>query len=158
MKRYLIIFLVVFFFGCSSDVKEPAPDKNSKRAALPPDFISSFDRLFLSRKPLRYQDNVVLLNAIQPENLTNHEKEIVRKKLKKFLSFNYAGRGFAKDCYQTGVADPFAFLRLECVKILAHVGKKEDAVFIRQLDKRRGVNHPSFAEICEKAMKELENR
>jgi len=73
---------------------------------------------------------VVLLNAIYPENLTNHEKEIVREKLKKYLSFNYDGRGYAKDCYQTGVADPFAFLRLECVNILAHVGKKEDAVFI----------------------------
>lgn len=158
MIRYLIILLVVFLFGCSPDVKEPPLDKNSKRAALPADFISSFDRLFLSRESLRYQDNVVLLNAIHPENLTNHEKEIVREKLKKFLSFNYDGRGYAKDCYQTGVADPLAFLRLECVKILAHVGEKEDVVFIRQLDKRRGVNHPSFAEECEKAMKELENR
>ena len=47
MKRYLIILPVVFFFGCSPDVKEPPPDKNSKRAALPADFISFFDRLFL---------------------------------------------------------------------------------------------------------------
>jgi hypothetical protein len=158
MKRSLIILLVVFFFACSPDVEEPSLDKNSKRAALPADFISSFDRLFLSPEPLRYQDNVVLLNAIHPENLTDHEKEIVRENLKKFLSFNYDGRGYAKDCYQTGIADPFAFLRLKCVKILSHIGKKEDAAFIRQLYKRRGVNHPLFGEECEKAIKELENR
>jgi hypothetical protein len=46
MKIYLIIFLVVFLFGYSPNVKEPPLDKNSKRAALLEDFTSSFDRLF----------------------------------------------------------------------------------------------------------------
>lgn len=123
---------------------------------LPADFVERFDRMFLSSEPLRYQDNVALLNSIDAERLSVPERETVRLRLRSFLSAGNVGRDYADDCVQTGVADPFAFLRLGSVQILARVGTREDVEFIRGLDTRRETEHPLFEEECARAIAELE--
>jgi len=140
-----------------SGEKTSAGDQN-KEAALPQDFASRFDKLFLSQAPLRYQDNTALLDGVHPEKLSAEQRDTVRAKIKEFLARKDVAVTYAKDCLQTGVADPLAFLRLQSVRILAQVGKKEDVDFIRQLDKRPGIGHPLYVEECEKAMRELGNR
>ena len=158
MTRNLTILLVACLLGCTPSKEKPSTPNNGRKATLPRGFEASFDTLFLSDAPLRYQDNLALLKGIRPESLTNEERECVRRKIKEFLTRNSAGRKYAADCYQTGVADPFAFLRLESVRILAQVGEREDIEFIRQLDKRRDMSHPLYAEECERAIRELANR
>jgi hypothetical protein len=156
--RNLTILLVACLLGCTPIKEKPSTQENGRKTTLPQGFVASFDTLFLSDAPLCYQDNLAFLKGIHLESLTNEERQCVRRKIKEFLTRNNADRKYAEDCYQTGVADPFAFLRLESVRILAQVGEREDIEFIRQLDKRRGINHPLYVEECERAIRELGNR
>jgi hypothetical protein len=57
----------------------------------------------------------------------------------------------------TGAASEIAFLRLQALQVLADIGTKEDAAFIRHLDARAD-EHPLFDEECRKAIKRLETR
>ena len=124
-------------------------------SGLPTDFIEQFDRMFLSMESLRYQDNVALLDSIDTERLSALDRETVRLKLRSFLSARNVSRGYADDCTQTGVADPFAFLRLQSVRILARVGRQEDIPFLRGLGTSRDAEHPLFEEEREKAIAAL---
>jgi hypothetical protein len=124
-------------------------------SGLPVDFVERFDRMFLSSEPLRYQDNVALLDSIDTERLSALDRETVRSKLKSFLSVRDIDRGYADDCAQTGVADPLAFLRLRSVQILARVGSMDDVPFLRGLDTLRDAEHPLFEEECKKAIAAL---
>jgi len=124
---------------------------------LPADFVERFDRMFLSSEPLRYQDNVALLDSIDAERLSALDRETVRSKLKSFLSARDVNRGYADDCMQTGVADPFAFLRLQSVRVLARVGAAEDVPFLRGLDTSRDAEHPLFKEEVQKAIELLKD-
>lgn len=158
MKTKILIFVVACFFRCLLGDGETTSRQEAKDTGLPEKFVELFDDLFLSSKPLRYQDNTSLLDSVQLEKLRSEEQEILRTKLKEFLSYDNSGRGYTDDCYQTGVADPFAFLRLDCLIMLGKVGSKADVEFIQQLNKGRGSEHPLFVKECERVTEELRNR
>ena len=124
---------------------------------LPPGFSLEFDRLFLSQEPLRYQDNKGFLASIQKAKLNPKERELVKAKLKEFLSAKPKPRPYAPNSMHTGVASEIAFLRLQALQVLAEIGTKEDAAFIRHLDARAD-EHPLFDVESKEAIKRLETR
>jgi hypothetical protein len=153
-KRTLIIlFLLVGFWGCAQQVPQtPTP---TVKSTLGSDFVSEFDRLFLSNEPLRYQDNVAFLEAICLEALNAAEKDLIRTKLKQFLSLEDHNREYAPDSIHTGVAPEIAFLRLQAVQILAEVGTKGDVKFIHSLIENPEGEHPLFEDECNQAIEVL---
>jgi hypothetical protein len=57
----------------------------------------------------------------------------------------------------TGVASEIVFLRLQALQVLAEIGTKEDANFIRHLNAGAD-EHPLFDEESKEAIKRLETR
>jgi hypothetical protein len=148
--------ICLVFVGCSPRLPStPLPQVETN---LGSDFSAEFDRLFLSQEPLRYQDNVAFLNSIETAQLTSADRELVRAKLKAFLSAKTASRPYAPDSQITGVASPMAFLRLQSVRLLSEVGTKRDIDFVQNLGKNLEEEHPIFDEECEKAIEKLKNR
>jgi hypothetical protein len=162
-KRLLVtIGIVCALVGCSQ--QPPSPPQwvldNDKlvEAGLRPHFETEFDRLFLSQEPLRYQDNVEFLSSIQNSKLTSKEIAIVRAKLKAFLIAKPKARPYASDSDHTGISSEISMLRLQSVQILANIGTKADAEFIRAIDPKGWDEHPVFEEECQKAIKTLKTR
>ena len=157
MKRTLLILFVLFgLLGCTKQSPQPpSPDINSTSRS---DFSTEFDRLFLSNEPLRYQDNVAFLEAVRLEDLNTAEKDLLKTKLKHFLSIENLNREYAADSEHTGVASEIAFLRLRAVQVLAEIGTRMDAEFIIKLGHNPEREHPLFAEECKKAIETLNDR
>lgn len=149
-----MICVVLALVGCT----RPASPPSQVEITLIPEFESEFDRLFLSQEPLRYQDNVQFLSSINGVKLNRKDAELVRTKLKAFLSAKTDDRPHAQDSELTGTASPIAFLRLKSVQVLATIGTKEDAAFIRGINAKVETEHPSFDEVCQKAIKKLKTR
>jgi len=163
MKSLLVTILIAYaLVGCS---QQPASqpqwvlekDKPAK-AGLKPNFETEFDRLFLSQEPLRYQDNVEFLSSVQKTKLNQKQIAIVRGKLKEFLFAKPKARQYAPDSEHTGISSETSMLRLQAVQLLADIGTKEDADFIRTIDTKGWDEHPLFDEECQKAIKTLESR
>jgi hypothetical protein len=154
MKKTLLFLLVLLaIVGCSQQSPHaPAQELNS---ILQSDFSTEFDRLFLSNEPLRYQDNVAFLDAIPVEELSSPEKDLLKTKLKQFLSLQNLDREYAPDSELTGVASVIAFLRLQAVQVLGEIGSKEDIEFIQNLETNPEGEHPLFEEECKKAIENL---
>jgi hypothetical protein len=57
----------------------------------------------------------------------------------------------------TGVASEIASLRLQALQVLAEIGTKENAAFLRHLN-TGAHNRPLFDEQCQEAMQSLETR
>ena len=154
MKRtLLILFVLLGLIGCTQ--QSPTPKINS---TLRSDFSTEFDRLFLSNEPLRYQDNVAFLEAIRLEELSTAEKNLIRTKLKQFLSIENQNREYAPDSEHTGVASEIAFLRLQAIQVLAEVGTRTDVEFIYNLVNNPEREHPLFEDECKKAIEKLNDR
>lgn len=157
MKRtLLILFVLLGLIGCAQ--QSPRPPTPKINSTLRPDFLTEFDRLFLSNEPLRYQDNVAFLDAICSEELSFEEKDLVKTKLKQFLSINIQNREYAPDSIHTGVASEVAFLRLQAVQLLAEVGTKQEVEFIQNLRNNPEREHPLFDDECKKAIEKLNDR
>lgn len=132
-------------------------------AALPPDFSKEFDRLFLSTEPMRYQDNGHFLALIEPSLLSEQERDLVREKLKAFLTASVLpgySREYAPDSIHTGVASEMAFLRLDAIDLLAKVGRNTDISFLEELVNKAAEpgaprEHPLFKKRCEEAIKTI---
>lgn len=155
MKRILfIIYIVSALTGCARQ----AASVSQVEIGLDPNFSEEFDRLFLSRAPLRYQDNVRFLSSVRQAQLSREEKAVIRAKLRRFLFSGSRDRPYAPDTQVTGVASPLAFLRLQAVEMLSEIGTKEDAGFIRNLNNQSNDEHPLFDEECQKAVEKLEAR
>ncbi len=152
MIKYKVILLILAMVltGCAKSKTE--------FSVLPEDFAHRFDRLFLSEEPLRYQDNAALLKAIKIEQLSQSEKKIIRIKIKKFLSSGYKNRGYTKDSHLTGVASPYAFLRLQSIQLLGEIGEKEDINYIESLREKSDTEHPLFKEERNKAIEIIKAR
>ena len=157
MKRILLIlFVLLGLVGCTQQYPQtPIPKINS---TLRSDFSTEFDRLFLSNEPLRYQDNTAFLEAIRLEELSTAEKDLIRTKLKQFLSIEDQNREYAPDSKHTGVASEIAFLRLQAVHVLAEVGTRKDVEFIQNLVNNPEREHPLFEDECSKAIEKLNDR
>jgi len=154
MKRtLLILFVLLGLIGCSQ--QSPTPEINS---SLRSDFSTEFDRLFLSNEPLRYQDNVVFLEAIRLEELSSAEKNLIKTKLKQFLFIENQNREYALDSEHTGVASEIAFLRLQAIQVLAEVGTSADVEFIYNLVNNPEGEHPLFEDECKKAIEKLNDK
>ena len=154
MKRILFILMILIaLVGC--DRQSTTPDNKN---TLGSEFSAEFDRLFLSDEPLRYQDNVAFLDAIYLDELSTEDKELVRTKLKQFLSNDIKDREFALDSIHTGVASEIAFLRLKAIQLLAEVGTSEEVEFIQNLRIYSEGEHPLFEEECKKAIEKLNDR
>ena len=152
-KNLLILFILIALVGCSQQSPEsPGQDFNS---TLRTDFSTEFERLFLSNEPLRYQDNVAFLDAIPVEELSSPEKDLLKTKLKLFLSLQNQDREYAPDSVHTGVASEIGFLRLQAVQILGEVGTRDDVEFIQNLTSNPEGEHPLFEEECKKAIQKL---
>ncbi len=162
--RNLVVILGVActLVACSKQPSTPPQrvlDKDERaEISLSPDFATQFDKLFLSQEPLRYQDNVEFLSSIQEAKLNPKEIELVRAKLKEFLSTKPKARPYASDSEHTGISSEISFLRLQSVQIIAEIGTREDAGFIRAIDPKGWDEHPVFEEECQKAIKILETR
>ena len=156
MKRILLIlFVLLGLIGCTQQYPQtPTPKNNS---ALRSDFSTEFDRLFLSNEPLRYQDNIAFLEAIRLEELSTAEKDLIRTKLKQFLSIENQNREYAPDSEHTGVASEIGFLRLQAIQVLVEVGTRKDVEFIQNLVNNPGREHPLFEDECNKAIEKLMN-
>lgn len=155
MKTTLfIVSIACLLSGCS----QPPPPAPQVDISLMPKFEAEFDRLFLSQEPLRYQDNVQFLSSIQKGQLSPEELELVRVKLRAFLSATPKTRPYAPDSEHTGISSEMSFLRLQAVQVLAETGTKGDAAFIRGLDAKAEAEHPVFDEECQRAIKILETR
>lgn len=157
MKRtLLILFALLGLIGCTQQYsRTPTPTiKNTLRS----DFSSEFDRLFLSNEPLRYQDNVAFLEAIRPEELSTAEKDLIRTKLIQFLTIENQNREYAPDSEHTGVASEIAFLRLQAIRVLAEVGRRQDVEFIQNLVNNLEREHPLFEDECNRAIEKLSDR
>lgn len=152
-KTLLILFILLGYIGCSRQT--PQPPAHEFNSTLRSDFSTEFDRLFLSNEPLRYQDNVTFLDTIPMEELSAAEKNLVKTKLKQFLSLQNQDRDYAPDSVHTGVASENAFLRLQAVQVLAEVGTREDVEFMHNLLNNLNEEHPSFEEECKKAIEKL---
>lgn len=155
MKRTLLLNLLVLALcaGCTHpSAHTPAPHVELN---LKPNFSAEFDKLFLSQEPFRYQDNVRFLSSIQGANLGPPDKELVKAKLKQFLSAKIEERPYAPDSDHTGIASEMAFLRLQSVQILTEIGTREDAAFIRDLNTESREEHPLFRKECQKAIEKL---
>ena len=154
MKRtLLILFVLLGLIGCTQ--QSPTPKINS---TLRSDFSTEFDRLFLSNEPLRFQDNVAFLEAIRLEELSSAKKNLIKNKLKQFLSIENQDREFASDSVHTGVASEIAFLRLQAIHILAEIGTMNDIEFIQSLVNNPEGEHPLFEDECIKAIEKLNSR
>ncbi|MCX6826440.1 MAG: hypothetical protein NTV06_04110 [candidate division Zixibacteria bacterium] len=156
MKRKLLIIILFLLFANQLAVAE---------TSLPDNFEADFNRLFLSTEPLRFQDNIALLDKIEAAipNLSQDEQDLVRGKSRRYLLVSQPGefaisRVYAPDCLQTGVAAPVAFLRLTAVDMLGKIGNEDDADFINNLDKNKNFNHPYFEEICKKAVNYIQTK
>ena len=152
LKMLFGLCLAVGLAACAQQSARP-----EVRPGLPPDFSAEFDRLFLSQQPLRYQDNERFLASVQEAKVSPKERELVRAKLKEFLSAEVSPRPYAPNSRPTGVASEIAFLRLQALRVLAEIGTKEDAAFVRHLDARAD-EHPLFGEESRAAIKRLETR
>ena len=152
MKMLFSLCLVVGLAACAQQSARP-----QVKPGLPPDFSAEFDRLFLSQQPLRYQDNERFLASIQEARLSPKEGQLVRAKLKEFLSAKARPRPYAPDSIPTGVASEIALLRLQALQVLAEIGTKEDAAFVRHLNAQAD-EHPLFGEGSKAAIKRLETR
>ena len=141
--------------GCTQQSQQPPTPKII--ITLRSDFSAEFDRLFLSNDPLRYQDNVAFLDAIRLEELSTTEKDLLKTKLKHFLSLENQNREYAPDSQHTGVASEIAFLRLQAVQVLGEVGIREDVEFIQNLVNYPEREHPLFEDECNKAIEKLMN-
>lgn len=122
------------------------------------DFSTEFDRLFLSNEPLRYQDNVAFLESIRLEELSTAEKDLLKTKLKQFLSMENQNREYAPDSEHTGVASEIAFLRLQALQVLEGVGSRKDVEFIQNLANNPEREHPLFEDECRKVIEKLNDR
>ena len=143
MKRDLFILSVLLgLIGCTQ--QSPQPPTPKINSTLRSDFSTEFDRLFLSNKPLRYQDNVAFLKAIRLDELSTSEKYLLKTKLKQFLSIENHNREYALESEHTGVASEIAFLKLQTIQVLAEVGTKQDVEFIQNLANNPEVEHPLF--------------
>ena len=157
MKRtLLILFVLLGLLGCTQ--QSPQPPSPDTINTLRSDFSTEFDRLFLSNEPLRYQDNVAFLEAVRLEDLNTAEKDLLKTKLKHFLSIENLNREYAADSEHTGVASEIAFLRLRAVQVLAEIGTRMDAEFINNLGHNPESEHPLFEEECKKAIETLNDR
>jgi hypothetical protein len=155
-RALLILYVMSALMGCTQQSSQPpAPQVD---ISLSPDFSAEFDRLFLSQEPLRYQDNVAFLKSIPAAELSPAERDLVKTKLKEFLSAKIENREYAPDSEHTGLASEIAFLRLQALQLLAKVGTKRDIEFIHNLDQNPEREHPVFAAECEKAIEKLKNR
>jgi len=157
MKRtLLILFVLSGLIGCTQQSPQPPSPKINN--TLKSDFSTEFDRLFLSNEPLRYQDNAAFLEAIRLEELSTAEKDLLKTKLKQFLSIENHNREYAPDSLHTGVASEIAFLRLQAVQVLAEVGTRKDVEFIHNLVNNPEREHPLFEDECKKAVEKLNDR
>jgi hypothetical protein len=152
-RTLLILFFLFGFWGCAQPVPQTPTPTNKSTLRLY--FASEFDRLFLSNEPLRYQDNVAFLEAIRLEALNTAERDLIRTKLKQFLSLENHNREYAPDSIHTGVASEIAFLRLQALQILAEVGSKGDVEFIHSLVENPEGEHPLFEDECNRAIEVL---
>ena len=157
MNRTLIIlFVLSVLIGCTQQsLQPPSPIVNN---TLRSDFSTEFDRLFLSNDPLRYQDNVAFLESIRLEELSTAENDLIKTKLKQFLSIENQNREYAPDSEHTGVASEIAFLRLLAIQVLADVGTRKDVEFIQNLADNPEAEHPLFEDECKKAIEKLNDR
>ena len=154
MKKIpLILFTLIALIGCS--LQSPGAPGQELNSILQSVFSTEFDRLFLSNEPLRYQDNVAFLDAIPVEELSTPEKDLLKTKLKLFLSLQNQDREYALDSVLTGVASVIAFLRLQAIQVLGEVGTREDVEFIQNLVSNPEGEHPLFEEECKKAIEKL---
>ena len=152
-KTLLILFTLIALVGCSQQSPQPpSPEINN---ILKSDFSTEFDRLFLSNEPLRYQDNVAFLKAIPVEELSATEKDLLKTRLKLFLSLQNQNRDYAPGSELTGVASGIAFLRLQAVQVLGEVGTMEDIEFIQNLETNPEGEHPLFETECKKTIEKL---
>ena len=155
-KAHIILFVLLGLIGCTQQSQQsPTPKINS---TLRSDFSTEFDRLFLSNDPLRYQDNVAFLEAIRLEELSSAEKNLIKTKLKQFLSIENQNREYALDSEHTGVASEIAFLRLQAIQVLAEVGTSADIEFVNNLAGNTEREHPLFEDECKKAIEKLNDR
>ena len=92
------------------------------------------------------------------EELSTAEKDLIRTKLKQFLSIENQNREYAPDSEHTGVASEIAFLRLQAIHVLAEVGTRKDVEFIQKLVKNTEREHPLFEAECNKAIEKLSDR
>lgn len=152
-KTPLILFVLLGLLGCSQQSPQAPPQEFN--SILKSDFLTEFDRLFLSNEPLRYQDNAAFLEAIPVVELSSPEKDLLKTKLKLFLSLQNQDREYAPDSAHTGVASEIAFLRLQAVQVLAEVGTREDVEFIQNLVNNPNEEHPLFESECKKAIEKL---
>jgi len=157
MKKILFILCVLLLLlGCTQQPSSSLPSEVESNFML--EFEVEFDRLFLSQEPLRYQDNEQFLSSILEMDLNPNEKERVVAKLKEFLTAEPMPRPYAPDSLHTGVASEIAFLRLQAVSVLAEIGTKDDAEFIRNLDTKSGEEHPLFDEEVQQVIEKLERK
>jgi hypothetical protein len=154
MKKIpLILFTLIALIGCS--LQSPGAPGQELNSILQSDFSTEFDRLFLSNEPLRYQDNVAFLDTIPVEELSAAEKDLLKTKLKLFLSHKNQDREYAPDSELTGVASGIAFLRLQAVRVLGEIGTREDIEFIQNLETNPEGEHPLFETECKKTIEKL---
>ena len=143
----------MWLIGCTQQsLGPPTPQINS---ILGSNFSTEFDRLFLSNEPLRYQDNVDFLEAIRLQEINIEEKDLIKTKLKQFLSVENQDREYAQDSEHTGVASEIAFLRLQAINMLAEVGTRDDIEFIQHLLDNPFQEHPLFEDECLKTIEIL---
>ncbi len=154
-REMKLLFSLCLVVGLTTCAQQSAPPQVNP--GLPPGFSLEFDRLFLSQEPLRYQDNKEFLASIEKAKLNPKERELVRVKLKEFLSAKPMPRPYAPNSMHTGVAPEVSFLRLQALQVLAEIGTKEDAAFIRHLDARAD-EHPLFDKESKKTIKRLETK
>lgn len=152
-KTLLILFTLIALIGCSQQT--PPTSTLEINNTLRSDFSTEFDRLFLSNEPLRYQDNVAFLDTIPVEELSAAEKDLLKTKLKLFLSHKNQDREYAPDSELTGVASGIAFLRLQAVQVLGEIGTREDVEFIQNLQTNPEGEHPLFETECKKTIEKL---
>ena len=152
-KTLLILFTLIVLIGCSQQT--PPTSTLEINNTLRSDFSTEFDRLFLSNEPLRYQDNVAFLDTIPVEELSAAEKDLLKTKLKLFLSHKNQDREYAPDSELTGVASGIAFLRLQAVQVLGEIGTREDIEFIQNLETNPEGEHPLFETECKKTIEKL---
>jgi len=133
VRKGAFSFMVILVIaGCMKAASQSKGDSDSHLGA---DFSTRFDQLFLSEEPLRYQDNEAFLADIPLGDLSGVEEDLVKEKLKQFLSLEIIDREFSPDSTHTGVASEVAFLRLQAVQILAIVGSGEEIEFLQTLPK-----------------------
>ena len=157
MKRtLLILFVLLGLIGCTQQSHQSST--SNINGTLRSDFSTEFDRLFLSNEPLRYQDNVAFLDTIRLKELSNTENNLIKSKLKQFLSIENQNREYAPDSEHTGIASEIAFLRLQAIQVLAEVGTSADVEFISNIINNPEGEHPLFEDECKNAIQKLNDR